>query len=60
MNLIIGLINAIQHFAIAKDTDLQLERDNIQKQQEVPAKPDRRDFRTSLAAELDSKVLDPY
>ena len=57
---VIDLINAIQHFGIAKDTDLQLERDNIQKQQRVQnmqAKPDRRELGTGLGTVLDSKVL---
>ena len=58
---VIDLINAIQHFGIAKDSDLQMERDNSQKQQEVGAmqtKPDRREHGTSLGTVLDSKVLD--
>ena len=54
------LINAIQNFGIAKNTDLQLERDNIRKQKEVQkmqAKPDRWELRTELGTVLDSKVL---
>ena len=57
---LIDLISAIQNFDIAKNSDLQLERDNIRKQQEVQnmqAKPDRRELGTELGTVLDSKVL---